>query len=165
MEDLLMIFRRSMSHPMAAGRLAMHARRTAMSRSAAGSRAQSWPTACSTRRSLVQSLRASISTIYAATGHAAIRPISSRWTVARTFGGDWVRTNSAMLGARATRDIRMPSTPFAMLAVTWPIAASATTRDTGSTDGGRYDGSITLPDGRDLAATMVADGFAVVYLP
>ena len=31
--------------------------------------------------------------------------------------------------------------------------------------GGRYDGSITLPDGRDLAATMVADGFALVYLP
>ena len=30
---------------------------------------------------------------------------------------------------------------------------------------GRFDGSITLPDGRDLAATMIADGFAVAYLP
>lgn len=29
--------------------------------------------------------------------------------------------------------------------------------------GGRFDGSIALPDGRDLAATMVADGFAVAY--
>jgi len=27
--------------------------------------------------------------------------------------------------------------------------------------GGRFDGSVTLPDERDLAATMVADGFAV----
>jgi len=27
--------------------------------------------------------------------------------------------------------------------------------------GGRFDGAITLPDGRDLAATMITDGFAV----
>ena len=29
--------------------------------------------------------------------------------------------------------------------------------------GGRFDGTITLPDGRDLATTMIADGFAVKY--
>jgi endonuclease YncB( thermonuclease family) len=31
--------------------------------------------------------------------------------------------------------------------------------------GGRFDGSLTLPDGHDLAASMIADGFAVEYLP
>ena len=160
-----MIFRRSMSHPMVAGSRAMRPCETATWRSAAGSRAPFSPTACSTRHSLVQSLRALISTIYAAIERAVTRPILSRWIVVRTFDVGWGRTSSAMLGARATRAIRTPSMLSAMLAVTWPTAVSATTRRTASTDGGRYDGSITLPDGRDLAATMVADGFAVVYLP
>lgn len=31
--------------------------------------------------------------------------------------------------------------------------------------GGRFDGSITLPDGRDFGDAMVAAGQAVVYLP
>jgi endonuclease YncB( thermonuclease family) len=29
--------------------------------------------------------------------------------------------------------------------------------------GGRFDGTLTLADGRDFGATMLAEGFAVIY--
>lgn len=31
--------------------------------------------------------------------------------------------------------------------------------------GGRFDGQITLPDGRDFASVMIASGHAVAYVP
>lgn len=31
--------------------------------------------------------------------------------------------------------------------------------------GGRFDGEIEMPDGRDFGSSMIADGFAVVYKP